>query len=304
MIEALKQRNELEPLKEILHKKHGVAKEDLTFDNNASLYTTAVSAFVEKRLRPVLLASGVIRHITDFRMKGFNSIKVPIRSALITAATLPDNGVLSYDNGTYSNVPITIGWIYAANKLGHELIQHSAVELMAEELGEIGDALARKIDSDIIAAIDAACTAGNSNDIDLGVGTYITFTAFANALGAHMALYAMPDVFLTNPTTWVTLIKDTDVKTALARSSDGGRILPGVTELLNMRVLVSPQVGASTSYLIDTARLGYFLEGAPTQTFDGRRSGELNYEVIGATAYGVAIVQPKAAYAIRENNAA
>jgi hypothetical protein len=173
---------------------------------------------------------------------------------------------------------------------------------MAEELGEIGDALARKIDSDIIAAIDAAIVNG-TNGVALGAGNYISFNVFADALGAHMALYAMPDLWLGSPAVFTRLIKDTDVKTAIAHSTatGGGSVMNQVSNLLNIRLLVSPQVATTKSYLIDTARLGYFIEGAPTQTFDGRRTGELNFEVIGATAYGVAIVQANAAYRILEN---
>ena len=299
VVQEMDRRGQLNKLAEKL----GVSKEDLTMSGNTALYTTAIASFVEKRMRPDLLAQKVIKKITDFSMKGFNSVKIPLRDALITASDLPDTGTLTYDSNSYGSQTVTLGWKYAANKLTHELLQHAAIDLIAEELGEIGDALARKADSDIISTVDAACTAGNGNLTSLGAGNYVTYDALVDALVSAMDNYAKPNVILTNPSDYGRIAKLSQVTTAVGNviSRDEGIILPAPQAILNMQILVSQQVSAETIYLIDTTKLGYFVVGSDVQTFDGRVSGTLAYEVIGAMAYGVGIVQPKAIYKIEEN---
>lgn len=300
--EALEESGRTNNVKKALAERKQVSQEDLTLSGGSALYTTAVASFVEKRLRPKLIAAGVVRKIGDFRMKGFNSIKVPIRDALITASDLPDSGSLSNDSGSYGSQSITLGWKYASNKIGHTLIQHSAVDLISEELGEIGDALARKQDSDIITAIDNACTSGNGNEVSI-TGATITFEKFLEALQTAGGNYAEPDKVLMNWETFADFAQLTEVKNSMYNqpASDPSELFAPIKGFMGMQVLVTPQVGDDNIYLIDSDRLGYLVEGSPVQTFDGRVSGELNFEVIGAQAYGVAIVQPKAATAIREN---
>lgn len=302
--EALKKQGKLNELQENVGTKYNVATEanELTFGNNAAFYTTAVASFVERLLRPRLLAAGVVRRITDFRMKGFNAIKVPIRDALVTAAALPDSGAVTYDSNDYGSQTITLDWVYAANALTHELLQHAAVDLMAAELGELGDAISRKIDSDIISALQTATTVAGGNSTKLGASTEISFTAFMAGYQATLDNYAEPDTVLMSPESFVTFMQDSDVKSAIIRNSvSPGTVVPLMHEFLGMRILVSQQVDNDDIYLIDTGRCGYFLEGSPVQTFDGRVSGSLAFEVIAAQAYGVAIVQPKAVYRIEEN---
>jgi len=279
-----------------------VLTEDLTMSGSTALYTTAIAGFIERALRPKLVAEGIIKKITDFKMKGYNSIKIPL-GRLITASDLPDTGTISYDSGSYSSLTITISWKYAANKITYELLQHSAVDLISEELYEIGQALARKIDSDIIAAIDSACTSGNGNLTNLGSGTYITYSALVDGIKSAMDNYAEPDILLISPETWDTLMKDTDVKSALHFGTipASGSVMPQTQQILGLKVVVSPQVDDDAVYIIDSKNLGYFVEGSDVQTFDGRVSGTLAFEVIGAVAYGVGIAKPKAIYKLAEN---
>lgn len=303
LVEGLKQRKDKDvKVQEML----AMATEDLNLAGQTSLYTTAVAAFVEKLLRPKLVAAGVVKQINDFQMKGFNSVKVPLRSALITAAALPDNGAVSYDGGTYNQQTITLAWVYAANRISHALLETAAVDLISAELGEIGYAIAKKVDSDIIAAIDAAVTNGNSNRAFLGASTVISYGAIVDAYTSAMANYAEPNVILTNPVTFGTIMKLSEVKTAAAYavpSNDTGKFMPMLAGLLNLQVIATPQCGSNKTYLIETERTGYLVMGSPVQTFDGRISGALAYEIIGAQAYGVAIVQPKSIYGICENTA-
>lgn len=288
--------------------KLGVAKEDLDVTSSA-VYTTAIASFIEKRLRPVLVAAGVIKKISNFDTKGQNAVKIPLRSALITASDLPDSGQVSYDSGTYGSTTITLSYNYAANSLTHEIVKFANVDLLAEELGEIGDALARKQDSDIISALAAATVTANGNYVALGATADVTFANLVTARKAALLNYAQPDVILLDPTNEAVILSLPELKGSTSIAV-GALAMPNNTDVfkpmnsvLGMRVVTSPQVGTKNIYLIDTARTGYLVEAQGVEVFDGRRTGYLAYEVIGALNYGVGIVQPKAVYRIAAQTA-
>jgi HK97 family phage major capsid protein len=273
------------------------------------LFTTAVAGFIEKKLRPELVAAQVIKTIDNFDTKGQNALKVPIRTALITAADLPDSGEVTYDTGSFSSTTITLSYKYASQRITHEILKFANVDLIAEELGEIGDALSRKVDSDIIAALEAATgtAAGNSNFTALSVGTYVTYSSLVDALAAAKALYAKPDVILINPSSTATIMKTDEfaggssLVGSLAFKGADGVNFPYVQTILNMRLVESTQVDDNDIYLVDSARTGYLVKAGGVETFDGRISGALAYEVIGALNYGVTVVQPASVYRIIEN---
>lgn len=298
-----------EKFMEALSKKAGVTitKESLDAGGLGALFTTAMSTFVEKRLRPKLVAEGVIKQITNFNTKGQNSIKIPMRDALITASDLPDTGVVTYDTGSYGSTTITLSYKYAANRLTHEIIKFANVDLIAEELGEIGFAISKKVDDDIIAAMLAATTSAAGNAIELGAGTYATYTGLVTAVNAAKQLYAEPDVMLLNPSSMVTIMTlsqfagGTSLVGSLMFKGDETTHFPMPRQILNMRVVESTGVDDDDIYLIDTARNGYLVRAGDVETFDGRISGALAFEIIGALNYGVGIVQPNAIYRVREN---
>jgi len=291
-------------IKEEMAKKAGVAVEALDI-GESSLYTTAIAGFIEKRLRPKLVAEGVIKSIAA-PAKGADSVKIPLREALITAADLPDSGQVTYDGGTYGSTTITMRYSYAAQSITHELLQVANVDLMAEELGEIGDAIARKVDSDVIAALQTATSTANGNLTQLGSGTYVDFDALVDGKQSAKANYAEPNVILMSSQTEAAITKlgefsGSTVAGSLTYQGENGVTFPVLQSFLNMRVVTSEQVDNDDIYLIDTARTGYLLRKNGVEVFDGRRSGYLAFEVIGAHAYGIGIVQPKAVFRIEEN---
>lgn len=276
--------------------------EDLLSDTNTGLYTTVVADFVERALRPKLLAEGVIKRIR-VNNKGASGIKIPI-STLATAVALPNSGAVTFPNSVdYTSDTIAFTWVYAAQKITMELIEQANVDLIQDQLFELGDAIARKIDSDIIAAIDAAITV-NTNGNNLGATQKITYALFTTGIADHNELKAMPDTVLTNWTTWANLVQDTDMKAALGFNSvTAGTVFPMVMQLFGLKLLVSSQVGANDMYLIDTQRTGYFVEVSDVKVFNGRATGFLADEVIAAKNYGVSIVQPNSVFRLKENTA-
>lgn len=296
----LKQRNYIaERFSEEISQLRNTSKEDITFSTTPGVYTTVVADFIEKKLRPNLVAQNVIKRLS-WDAKGVSSVKIPVND-LAVAAPLPDTGAVTYGANGYTSVTVPLTWQYAANKITLAIVEQSNVDLIQDQLGELGDALARKIDSDIIAAIDAAVTVG-TNGTNLGVGVNITYPSLVAGIAAAGANYAEPDVILTNWTTWSNLMNDTDIKTGLANNSVTlGTDFPMVQTLFGKKLIVSNQVGAGMLYLIDSNRTGYYIEASEVKVFNDRVSGSLANEVIAAKLYGVGIAQPNSIYRIAEN---
>ena len=282
------------------------SKEDLTFDNNTALYTTAVADFVERKVRPLLVAANVIKS-SRVNVKGTSAVKIPI-SKLATAQALPDSGDVTHaDSLNYTNATVTLGWVYASQRITYELITQSNVDIIQDQLFELGDAISRKIDSDILAAFETATPVdgSNSNQIDLGASQDLTYDLLMDHVANAMDNSVLPDTIIVGPTVMAALMKDSSVKAALGyNSTEKGTIFPRVIDLFGMNLLVSTQVSAKTTFLVDSQRCGYFLEGSGVEVFDGRISGSTAQEVIAVKLYGVTIAQPEAVYRILDNTAA
>lgn len=308
-VEALKRQgiDLTDKVQESIALKRGVAKEDLTIAET-DVYTTTIAGFIEAKLKPKLVAQGVIRTIS-VDQKGADSIKVPVRNTLITASDLPDSGAVSYDTGTYGSTTISMRYVYAAQKITHELLQFANVDLLQENLGEIGDAIARKVDSDIISAFQTATSVANGNLTKLGSSTEITFATLVAGRQSAVDNYAEPNVLLVSPETEATMINlgnfggSTNVVGSMVVKGGNTEHYPIPLTILGMKVMVSQQVDDDDIYLIDTERTGYLAQKQGVEVFDGRVSGSLAFEVIGAHAFGVGIVQPKAIFRLEENAA-
>jgi len=305
LVEALNKRGI--DVKANIAEKLGTTKENLTIAET-DVYTTAIAGFIEAKLKPELQAAGVIRSIS-VDQRGADSIKVPVRNALIVAADLPDNGTVAYDTGSYDSTTITLRYSYAAQKITHELLQFANVDLLQENLGEIGDAIARKVDADILAAFVAATTTANGNLTKLGTTTTVSFASLVTGRKSALDNNAKPNVMLISPETEATIIQlgqfagSTNVVGSMVTKGGSTENFPIPLTILGMKVLVSQQVDDDDIFLIDTARTGYLARKNGVEVFDGRVAGSLAYEVIGAHAYGIGIVQPKAIFRLEENAA-
>lgn len=281
-------------------------QEDLTFDNNTGLYTTQVANFVDSALRPQLVATGLIK-TARVDIKGTGSIKVPA-SSLVTASALPDSGDVTYASSVnYGSTTITLGWVYAAQKITYELIQQANIDVIQDQLFELGDAIARKVDSDVIAAFETATpSAGtNGNYTALGTSTTLTYAGLMTGMKESMKNYAEPDSVLVNPDSFFNFITASDTKTALGYNSvQLGSIFPRVVDVAGMRFVISNQVSANDVYLVDSKRNGWLFEGSGVEVFDGRVSGSTAQEVIAVKLYGAGITRPGAIYRLEENAAA
>ena len=156
------------------------------------------------------------------------------------------------------------------------------------------------------AAFKAATTTANGTLTGLGTGTLITYNALVDGTTSAKTNYAEIDAILLNPSTLATIMKMDEFKggTSLVGSlmfkGDDTTHFPVPRAILNMRVVESTEVDVDDIYLIDTARTGYMVKAGDVETFDGRISGALAFEIIGALNYGVGIVQPKSLYRLEE----
>lgn len=281
----------------------GMTKEDLDFPNNTALYTTVVRNIVERAFRPQLVMNEIIKTIT-VNASGMKDLQIPI-SALRTALALPDSGVLpAPTNDDYSDATIDLGWIYSYEVITIQLIQQGVIDIVQDQMFELGDALARKVDLDIVTAIETASpSAGtNNNYVALGAATFMSYSALVDGVMAHIGLNALPDAIVTNPLTWANFLKDSNVITALGyNSQDKGSLFPRIQDFLGLRVVLTTQATAKNLYIVDTARCKYLVEGSAIQMLDGRKSGTVNTEVIGLKLYGVQVIQSEAVYRIVED---
>lgn len=274
--------------------------------NNTGVFTTAVAGFIEKAFRPKLIAEGIIKKI-PLDMKGHDSIKVP-KGENLTAVTVGADGSVTADDKNYGSKTITVDWVGCQTSLTHQLISVGAVDLLADKLEEIGFAISKKVDADILAEIIKAGTKNdseygdNSNYSYLGAGNYITYDALVDAMTGHENLNAEPKAIVCNPTDKARILKDSDIKSALAfGTTPEGKIIPSVLEIFDLKLLSTPQMTAGKIALVDTDKLGYFIDATPIETWDGRLQTTIAFEVIGAKAYGVGITRPEATYIIHEN---
>lgn len=277
--------------------------EDMTFPDNDALYTTVVRAVVERAFRPQLVMEEVIQTIS-IDPSGVEKLKVPI-STLRTASDLPDDGELGDpDNDDYTSEDITLSWVFAYEVVTYQLIQQGIIDVVQDQMRELGDAIARKVDGDIIDAIEDAAPSDESNNNYVSLDAEMSYKDLVDAVMEHVSNYARPDTIVTNPLTWANFLKDSNVITALGYNSvDSGSVFPRIQDFLGLNVVLTTQATSENLYLIDSQRTKYFVEGSGIEMLDGRKSGTVNWEVIALKLYGVKIVQPEAVYRVKETTA-
>lgn len=275
--------------------------------DDTDLYSTAMASFIDQAYEPRLLGRDVINPV-EAPSRGFDSVKIPIGQQL-TAQTLNTDGTFPSEETTdYQSRTISFDWRGAYTKIPEQLLQKAIVDLIVERLEQIGRAISRKVDSDIMTEFDKATTKNdgfygdNSNYDYLGSGNFVDYDAVINAMGELLKQDAEPTHMLMHPDSNVNYLQDADVKQALGFGTTEEGETPLQTVLGNMRILVSPQVPTDTVLLVDSERIGHFLDYGDIQTFDGRVNETVQSEVLGVKPYGVRVTQEEALFAIREDS--
>lgn len=286
--------------------KRGYSREDLKKADNTALYTTVIASFIEKALRPTLVAEGVIKKV-GLNLRGADSIKIPKGEAL-TATSVGTDGAVGASEVDYGSLTITVDWIGALTTIVHQLLQVSAFDLVADKLEEIGFAIAKKIDTDLVAEILAATTkddstyGDNGNYYYLGSSTYIDYDKLVTGMTNFEANEGTPTHLIVHPTDKARILQDADVSSALTfGTTPSGEILPQVRTIFDMKLLTTTQQTAGKITMVQADKLGYYIDASPVETWDGRIPNKIAFEVIGAKCYGVGIPRPKYAYTIHQN---
>jgi hypothetical protein len=280
-----------------------LSTEDLDFPNNTALYTTIVRSVVERAFRPVLVAGQVIKTIT-VNPSGMEDLKIPL-SALRTASNLPDDGELSSpSNEDYSSESISLKWIYAYEVITIQIIRQGVIDIIQDQMFELGDALSRKVDSDILDAMETASPSDNSESNFEDLDADLSYEGLVNGVFGMQNNDAVADAIVTTPLVWRNFLKTTDVKGTFKFSTvDSGSIFPRVLDFHGVRVYLTTNANEGNVFLVDSTRCGYLVEGSGIEMLDGRKSGTVNWELIALKLYGVKVVKPKSVFRLTTDTA-
>lgn len=309
--EGVKAENQRESVKdkyeELVQKAEEYRKSE-AFSDDTALYSTLQADMIEEALEPQLLAQDAIRSM-DFNLgQGFDSIQIPTGNEL-SAVDLNADGTLSEDTTGYDSVTIDIGWVGVRTTFSHQIVEKSAVDLLAFRLEQAGRAIARRVDSDILDQIRKAGTKGdadygdNSNYVYTGTGNNIAYDDVITGIQTGIENDAILDMGLAGPAVWGNLHKDQEVQDVLAFTATSEGDFSLVQSFGPIRLMASAQVTTDKLLLVDSSRNAMFVDASPVETFDGRVSEAAQFEILAVKGYGVKILQPDTVVVIHQDAA-
>ena len=275
-----------------------------TTGDDADLYSTLMAQFIDEAFEPNLIAREVIQTV-NFPFNGYDSIKIPRDNQLTavevnTDGTFPSEATEGFDSVT-ANIKFVGGYTY----IPEQLRRKSAVDLLAYRFQQLARAINRKVDSDILAEVEKATTAGDADygTNDNEVEGAVTYDNMIDLLEKLYSNDAEDTDLLINPKAWASLNKTADAKSAanfISRITQGAE---GSVTLLHgfgkSRLHITSQMPDDTVYAVDRNRSMAFVDGGDIQMFDGRVSGTVQHETLAIKPYAVKIVNPKAFAALR-----
>lgn len=279
------------------------AAEDLQFGNNSVLYTTAVASFIEKELRSELISRDVIKTLQ--LQPGRDDIDIP-KGNNKTATAVSDDGSVSLDSYDYGSKNIQTDLYGVRDIITHELMQVTNVDLIADNLEEIGRAIAKKeddlIQSELQDATDPTGSYGdNSNYNYLGSATSITFDNLIAGIHSAKGNKMDPTDIVAGVGVMSQLEQNDEFSDAMQYASrPSGDYIPETMTFRSLTVHESKQVADDSLFIVDRNRLGYFVEGSGVDMWDDRINGKAAFEVIGVKRFGVGLSLPTAVYGIHQ----
>lgn len=281
--------------------------EDLQFGNNSVLYTTAVSSFVEKELRSELVSMDVIKELTI--PSGADSIKIPKGNNLAAAAAVSNDGSISDNSQDYGSDTLTTDLYGQRVVFTQELLGVTNIDVMADQLEEIGRSIALKqddvIQSELQDVTDPTGTYGdNTNYNYLGSSTSITYDDLVKAIHDAKGNNANPTDIVAGTGIMGDLESNDEFSDAAQfASTPEGDFVPRTMTFRDLRVHESSNVATDSLFIVDRNKLGYFGQGGDVQTWDSRINGKAAFEVLGVKRFGIKIQRPQAVYGIHQNEA-
>jgi len=281
-------------------------KEDVTTGNSSALYITALASVIRAAVEPNMVGLELLQMNTDLMNgAGKGAIKLP-KENRVTAAEVAEGGSVIYTGVGYDSITVTPTKKIAASKITWEMVKRGMVSMITAEAARVGKALARKVDSDVITAIVAVCTAANSNR--LATGGASTRVSYNNLIDtrAYVEGYDVGGFkashLIVHPDDYAALCKDTDFKNALYRapvvvgSGENATvgIFPTTESFGHSKLIVTAQITTGTSVFVDANELGTFVKESDVEVVDGRISGSVDTEIIALMSYGIGIQNVRA----------
>jgi hypothetical protein len=181
----------------------------------------------------------------------------------------------------YANLPTGTAAIAAIQKWGQKvLLTDEEIERNAyagaavdRQMRKVVNSIIQQVDSITMSAIASAVTnAFNVTGSGGGVWTGATPTIMRDILRAKAAIYALnlgykPDTLVVNDTQYAYMMTDTNITNAWRRETTDNPVYTGMVETVaGLNVIVSPNLPATTAYVLDSTALGGMADetgGAP-----------------------------------------
>lgn len=171
-----------------------------------------------------------------------DTVTVPYCAPLTDAEEVAEGSALVPEANTDSKITVSVKKTGKAIKMSQEAINSCAYDLKSQRRGEIGKAIARKVDADLAAELTKttlvhACAAG------LTYGDTVTARALMGEEG-----FASNPILITNSKEYAKLAQTPEFIAAATQLEDFGVAAAGV--LVDMPVVVSDRVAANTAFII------------------------------------------------------
>jgi len=286
-------------------------KEDVDTGNSGALFITGLAQVIRAAVEPNMIGLELLQLNTDLMNGGGKgAIKLP-KEKRVTAAVVGEGGSISYTTEGYDSITVSPYKIVAASKITWEMVKRGMISMITAEAARVGKALARKVDSDILTAITAICTSGNSNRVATGgATTRVSYNDLIDSRtkieGYEVGGFKATHLIL-HADDYAALMKDTDFKEALVRApvisgNTPGSATLGVFAQIEyfgpQKIIISNQIASGTSIFVDATELGTFVQESDVEVVDGRISGSVDTEVIALQSYGVGIQNIRAAASV------
>lgn len=282
-------------------------KEDVDTANSGALFITGLAQVIRAAVEPNMVGLELLQLNTDLMNGGGKgAIKLP-KEKRITAAVVGEGGSISYTTEGYDSITVTPYKIVAASKITWEMIKRGMISMITAEAARTGKALARKVDSDILTAIEAICTSANGNrNVTGGASTRISFNDVIDSI-ATITSYEVgglrPTHMIIHPNDYAALRKDTDFKEMLKYATTVDSQTPGdaragisplVTYFGDIKIVETAQVTEGTTLFVDSNELGTFVKESDVEVVDGRISGSVDTEIIALQSFGIGLQRIRA----------
>lgn len=287
-------------------------REDVNLVTGSGLYTTALATVLQAASEPFMVGKELLKENRDLMGgKGKGAIKIP-KDVRTVAVEVAEGAVVNYFTEGMDSITVTPTKKLAGTKITWEIQKRGMDDTARIMIERAGKAIARKMDSDIIAsiiaAIDADATIKASNRIATGgTTTYISWTMLTNCeaaiLGAvdtaSVPFGFVPTHLLFHPRDWAKIQQDTDFKNMIYRHGivvgEPLTVNPPILYYSTMKITVTGQITTGSTLMVDAENCGQLIKESDIEVYEGRLPGSVDIEVIALMSYGIGILFPQAA---------